>query len=99
MVGTKSRGYSNSGRFSEGEYSMPFFCTRHSPSKKYKCLYRTYLIPRFGILSHAIEISGWDIFNLVRFNLGSILQFQTRIAKLKTASYSLVAGNLNSAEH
>ena len=25
MVGTKSRGYSNSGRFSEGEYSMPFF--------------------------------------------------------------------------
>ena len=24
MVGTKSRGYSNSGRLSEGEYSMPF---------------------------------------------------------------------------
>ena len=33
MVGTKSRGYSNSGRFSEGEYSMPFFCTRHSPTE------------------------------------------------------------------
>ena len=32
MVGTKSRGYSNSGWFSEGEYSMPFFCTRHSPN-------------------------------------------------------------------
>ena len=31
MVGTESRGYSNSGRFSEGEYSMPFFCTRDSP--------------------------------------------------------------------
>ena len=31
MVGTKSRGYSNSGRFSEGGYSMSFFCTRHSP--------------------------------------------------------------------
>ena len=25
MVGTKSRGYSNSGRLSEGEYSVPFF--------------------------------------------------------------------------
>ena len=34
MVGTTSCGYSNSGRFSEGEYSMPFFCTRHSPRKK-----------------------------------------------------------------
>ena len=25
MVGTKSRGYSDLGRLSEGEYSMPFF--------------------------------------------------------------------------
>ena len=32
MVGTKSRGYLNSGRLSEGEYSMPFFSTRHSPT-------------------------------------------------------------------
>ena len=32
MVGTKSRGYSNSGWLSEGEYSMPFFSTSHSPS-------------------------------------------------------------------
>ena len=32
MVGTKSRGYSNSGRLSEGEYLMPFFSTRHSPN-------------------------------------------------------------------
>ena len=32
MVGTKSRGYSNLGRLSEGEYSMPFFGTRHSPN-------------------------------------------------------------------
>ena len=31
MVGIKSRGYLNSGRLSEGEYSMPFFGTRHSP--------------------------------------------------------------------
>ena len=34
MVGTKSRGYSNSGRLSEGEYSMPFFSTRHSPMEQ-----------------------------------------------------------------
>ena len=27
MVGTKSHGYSNSGRLSEGKYSMPFFST------------------------------------------------------------------------
>ena len=47
MVGTKSRGYSNSGRLSEGEYSGPFFSTRPSPSKtlrlisqvKYYCLH------------------------------------------------------------
>ena len=32
MVGAKSRGYSNSGQLSEGEYSMPFFSTRHSPN-------------------------------------------------------------------
>ena len=32
MVGIKSLGYSNSGRLSDGEYSMPFFCTRHSPT-------------------------------------------------------------------
>ena len=35
MVGTKSRGYANSGRLSEGEYLMPFFSTRHSPNKYY----------------------------------------------------------------
>ena len=32
MVGTKSRGYSNSGWLSVGEYSGPFFSTRPSPS-------------------------------------------------------------------
>ena len=32
MVDTKSRGYSNSGRLSESEYSLPFFSTRPSPS-------------------------------------------------------------------
>ena len=33
MVDTKSRGYSNSGRFSEGKYLMPFFSTCHSPTR------------------------------------------------------------------
>ena len=32
MVGIKSRSYSNSGWLLEGEYSMPFFSTRHSPN-------------------------------------------------------------------
>ena len=39
MVDTKSRGYSNSGRLSEGEYSVPFFSTRLSPTNNHisKC--------------------------------------------------------------
>ena len=32
MVDIKSHGYSNSGRLWEGEYSMPFFSTRPSPT-------------------------------------------------------------------
>ena len=32
MVDTKSRSYSNSGRLSEGVYSVPFFSTRPSPN-------------------------------------------------------------------
>ena len=32
MVGTKSHGYSNSGRLSEGDTRCRFFCTCHSPS-------------------------------------------------------------------
>ena len=32
MVDTKSRSYSNLGQLSEGEYSVPFFSTRPSPS-------------------------------------------------------------------
>ena len=41
MVGTKSRGYSNSGRLSEGEYSVPFFCTRPSPTSYDTCIGET----------------------------------------------------------
>ena len=40
MVGTKSRGYSNSGQLSEGEYLMSSFSTHPSPTFKfgYSCL-------------------------------------------------------------
>ena len=44
MVGTKSRGYSNSGRLSEGEYSVPFFSTLPSPTLN-KILPISYLKP------------------------------------------------------
>ena len=51
MVGTKSRGYSNSGRLSEGEYSMPFFSTRHSPN----------VIPFSGVLGECTKFCQKDI--------------------------------------
>ena len=35
---------------------------------------------------------GWDSFGEVRFNLGPLLQGQTRIAKLKIAYNSLIIG-------
>ena len=33
---------------------------------------------------------GWESFGVVRFDLGSLLQGQTRIAKLKIAYNSLI---------
>ena len=35
---------------------------------------------------------GWESFGVVRFDLGPLLQGQTRIAKLKSAYNSLVIG-------
>ena len=35
---------------------------------------------------------GWESFGVVRFNLGPLLQGQTRIAKLKSAYNSLIIG-------
>ena len=35
---------------------------------------------------------GWESFGVVRFDLGPLLQCQTRIAKLKTAYNSLIIG-------
>ena len=53
MVGTKSRGYSNSGQLSEGEYSMPFFSTRHSPSVHRGIKESLHLFwPNSGVLWH-----------------------------------------------
>ena len=39
------------------------------------------------------EIMGWESFAVVGFDLGPLLQGQTRIAKLKSAAYnSLIIG-------
>ena len=35
---------------------------------------------------------GWESFGVVRFDLGPLLQGQTRIAKVKTAYNSLIIG-------
>ena len=35
---------------------------------------------------------GWESFGLVRFDLGPLVQGQTRIAKLKSAYYRLIIG-------
>ena len=63
MVGTKSRSYSNLGRL-EGEYSMPFFCTHHSPSQNWESsFWDTQLNPKkcqiyqdFYIITSAKEV-------------------------------------------
>ena len=38
------------------------------------------------------EIMGWDSFGVVGFDLGPLLQGQTRIAKLKSAYNSIIIG-------
>ena len=35
---------------------------------------------------------GWESFDVVRFDLGPLLQGQTRIAKLRSAYNSLIIG-------
>ena len=35
---------------------------------------------------------GWECFGVIRFDLGPLLQGQTRIAKLKSAYNSLIIG-------
>ena len=36
---------------------------------------------------------GWESFGVVGFDLGPLLQGQTKIAKLKSAYYSLIIGS------
>ena len=36
---------------------------------------------------------GWESFGVVRFDLGPLLQGQTKIAKLKSAYQSLIIGS------
>ena len=44
------------------------------------------------MLNQLIGNQGWESFDVVRFDLGHLLQGQTRIAKLKSAYYSLIIG-------
>ena len=41
------------------------------------------------MVNQLIEIMGWESFDVVRFDLGLLLQGQTRIAKSKSAYKSL----------
>ena len=42
--------------------------------------------------SNLSEVMGWESFDVVRFDLGPLLQGHTRIAKLKSAYNSLIIG-------
>ena len=59
MVGTKSHGYSNSGRLSEGEYSMPFFCTSHSPTFVFHFILDIFLIMLSNYLEDSFKKNIW----------------------------------------
>ena len=40
-----------------------------------------------------LEIMGWESFDVVTFDLGTLLQDQTRKAKVKSAYHSLIIGH------
>ena len=44
------------------------------------------------MVNHLQEIMDWESFGVVGFDLGPLLQGQTRIAKLKSAYNSLIIG-------
>ena len=44
------------------------------------------------MVNQSIEIIGWESSGVVNINLGPLLQFQMRIAKLKSAQNSLIIG-------
>ena len=45
-----------------------------------------------GWKTNLYEIMGWEYFGVVGFDVGLLLQGQTRIAKLKSAYNSLIIG-------
>ena len=51
------------------------------------------LVLEFGMVNQPIGYHGWESFGVVRFDLGPILQGQTRIVKLKSPYYSLIIGH------
>ena len=59
---------------------------------KLKSAYNSFIIgPRgLGWQTNLHEIMGWESFGVVGFDLGPLLQGQTRIAKLKSAYNSLI---------
>ena len=44
------------------------------------------------MVNHLQDIMDWESFGVVGFDLGPLLQGQTRIAKLKSAYNSLIIG-------
>ena len=61
---------------------------------KLKSPYNSLIIGPRGLRwqSNLQEIMGWDSFDLVRFDLGPLLQGHMRIAKLESAHTSLIIG-------
>ena len=59
-----------------------------------KSAYISLIIGPIGLVCQAnlLKIMGWESFDVVRFDLGPLLQGQTRIAKPKSACNSLVIG-------
>ena len=59
-----------------------------------KSVYISLIIGPRGLVCQAnlYEIMGWESFDVVRFDLGPLLQGQMRRAKLKSACNSLIIG-------
>ena len=61
---------------------------------KLKSAYNSLIIDPRGLQceTNLYEIMAWESFDVVRCELGPLLQGQTRIAKLKSACNSLIIG-------
>ena len=79
---------------------MKLFIQGHPRSAKvphmadFKSDYISLIIGPRGLVfdSNLLEIMGWEYSDVVRFDLGTLLQGQTRIVKLKSAYNSLIIG-------